>query len=475
MWSAGYDPKGFFCEHASLSGDASPAQSVFNALKNMGEDELRRRDRAADQELLNLGITFTVYTERDAIDRVLPFDVIPRIIAAKDWFDVEAGSLQRIQAINLFLDDIYGPQKILKDGVVPRELVLGHPAYRPEISGVAAADGARVNIAGVDLVRIDGGEWRVLEDNCRVPSGVSYVVENRALMLRVLPELAEGLPLRPVDDYGERLRRSLSEIAPAGVEEPRIAVLTPGVFNSAYFEHVFLAREMGANLVEGRDLVVQDDRVFMKTVGGLKQIDVIYRRVDDDFLDPEVFRKDSVLGVAGLMRAWRTGHVALANAVGTGVADDKAVYAFIPEIIKYYLDQDPILKNVETYSCAKPDDRAYVLDHLDELVVKPVDGSGGYGVVIGPHATTADLEETRAGILERPEKYIAQPFLKLSVCPTLTKSGVAPRHVDLRPFVVTGRSSWTLPGGLTRVALREGSAVVNSSQGGGSKDTWVIG
>ena len=449
--------------------------AVFDALQRLDVEELRRRDRAAQEELLNLGITFTVYTEKDAIDRVLPFDVIPRIILAPDWAEVEAGALQRMQAINLFLNDVYGAQRILKDGVVPRELVLGHPAFRPEIVGLTPPGNARVNVAGVDLVRIDGGAWRVLEDNCRVPSGVSYVVENRDLMLRVLPELCENLPLRPVDDYGERLAQSLTEIAPPTDDAPRIAVLTPGVFNSAYFEHVFLAREMGASLVEGRDLVVEDDRVYMKTVAGLRPVDVIYRRIDDDFLDREVFRADSVLGVPGLMRAWRAGHVAIANAVGTGVADDKAVYAYMPEIVKYYLDQDMILANVETYACAREADRRYVLDHLEELVVKPVDGSGGYGVVIGPHVSKQVIAETRAQIEADPAKYIAQPFLKLSVVPTLTEAGVRPRHVDLRPFVVTGKTSWALPGGLTRVALREGSSVVNSSQGGGSKDTWVLG
>ncbi|MEM6490990.1 MAG: circularly permuted type 2 ATP-grasp protein, partial [Pseudomonadota bacterium] len=341
--------------------------------------------------------------------------------------------------------------------------------------GIAPPGGVRIHVAGVDLVRDGNAEWRVLEDNCRVPSGVSYVVENRALMLRTMPDVAQGVPLRPVGDYGQRLRQSLAEVAPEGVAEPRIAVLTPGVFNSAYFEHVFLAREMGAELVEGRDLVIENDRVFRRTVAGLRPIHVIYRRIDDDFLDPEVFRKDSVLGVPGLMRAWAKGNVTIANAAGCGIADDKAVYAYLPEIIRYYLSEEPILKNVETYSCADPEQRAYVLAHLEELVSKPVDGSGGYGVVIGPNATEDELAETRAAIAAQPEKYIAQPFLNLSVCPTVTEDGVRARHVDLRPFVVTGKTSWTLPGGLTRVALRKGSSVVNSSQGGGSKDTWVVG
>lgn len=472
----GYDPGAFVCEHQfAHSRDAAAIAPILESLRTAGLDTLQKRAEAAQQELINLGITFTVYTERDAIDRILPFDVIPRLIAAAEWASVEAGVLQRVRALNLFLDDIYSRQRILADGVVPAAMVKGHPAFYPEIAGLAPPGGVRIHVAGVDLVRDGDAEWRVLEDNCRVPSGVSYVVENRALMLRAMPDVAQGVKLRPVGDYGPRLRDSLAEVAPEGVDDPRIAVLTPGVFNSAYFEHVFLAREMGAELVEGRDLVVDDDRVYRKTVAGLRPVHVIYRRIDDDFLDPDVFRADSVLGVPGLMRAWAAGNVTIANAAGCGVADDKAVYAYVPDIIRYYLSEEPILKNVETYSCADPAQRAYVRDHMRELVVKPVDGSGGYGVVIGPNATDDEIGEARAAIDQQPERYIAQPFLKLSVCPTLTPDGVRARHVDLRPFVVTGKTSWTLPGGLTRVALRAGSAVVNSSQGGGSKDTWVVG
>lgn len=475
MSSLEYDAEGFACERAIAIAAEPAARAVIEKLEALSLAELRRRAEAAEQELANLGITFTVYTDRDAIDRVLPFDVIPRLIAAKEWAEVEAGCLQRMRAINLFLDDIYGPQAILKDGVVPRAIIESQAAYRPEIRDTTPPGGVRVHVAGIDLVRVRDLGWRVLEDNCRVPSGVSYVVENRDLMLRAFPELAEGAPLRRVSDYGSRLYRSLREVAPAGVDEPQVAVLTPGVFNSAYFEHVFLAREMGASLVEGRDLVVERDRVYMKTVAGLRPLHVLYRRIDDDYLDPEVFREDSVLGVPGLMRAWRAGQVTIANAVGTGVADDKAVYAYMPDIIRYYLAEEPILANVETHACADPDSLKFVLAHLRELVTKPVDGSGGYGVVIGPQATGEEIEEARARITAEPHRYIAQPFLSLSVCPTLTGDGVKPRHVDLRPFIVTGATSWALPGGLTRVALRAGSSVVNSSQGGGTKDTWVIG
>jgi len=435
---------------------------------------LRRRARDAEQELFNLGITFTVYTDRNAIDRILPFDVIPRVLSTEDWRQIDSGVRQRVAAINLFLYDVYHGQKILKDGVVPAELVLGNANYRPEMKGFKPRRGTYVHLCGTDIVRDEAGRFRVLEDNVRTPSGVSYVVENRHLMMRAFPDLAEGVPIADVDDYGRRLANALAAVAPKGVAEPTIALLSPGVYNSAYFEHVFLAREMGTPLVEGRDLVVERDRVYMRTVKGLEPVHVIYRRINDDFLDPKAFRRDSTLGVSGLFNAYRKGNVTLANAIGTGVADDKAVYAYMPRIIRYYLSEEPILANVPTNICREPEGLATTLDHLSELVVKPVGEAGGYGVVVGPRASRNALAEVRRKLKADPANFISQPMVKLSVSPTLTEAGVEPRHVDLRPFAVTGDSTWVLPGGLTRVALRRGSLVVNSSQGGGSKDTWVL-
>ncbi|MFO1060886.1 MAG: circularly permuted type 2 ATP-grasp protein [Dongiaceae bacterium] len=437
--------------------------------------DLRRRARESENELFNLGITFTVYSEKDATDRILPFDVIPRLLSAAEWRQLEAGVVQRVTALNRFLYDVYHRQQILADGVVPRALVLGNANFRPEMVDFEPPARTYVHICGIDIVRDETGRFMVLEDNGRTPSGVSYVVENRRMMLRAFPDLTDGLPIRPVEDYGLRLRHALAELAPPALPDPQIVLLSPGLYNSAYFEHVFLAREMGVPLVEGRDLVVENDRVFMRTIGGLDPVDVIYRRIGDDFLDPEAFRPDSMLGVPGLMRAYRRGNVALANAIGTGVCDDKAVYAYMPRIIRYYLGEEPILPNVETHICGEPEALAYTLDHLDQLVVKPVGESGGYGLLVGPHAAEAEREAMRAKLRADPANYISQPMVSLSVCPTLVEEGVAPRHVDLRPFAVTGRGTWVLPGGLTRVALRRGSLVVNSSQGGGSKDTWVVG
>lgn len=471
-----YDPNGFYCEMFGGAGiDPAHTRLVRERLVSMGIADLRRRARAAEAELYNLGITFTVYTDREAIDRILPFDVIPRLLSPEDWRTIESGVKQRVAALNLFLHDLYHAKKILKDGVVPAELVRGNKNYRPEMEGVDVPHGTYVHICGIDLVRDHVGRFRVLEDNARTPSGVSYVLENRFLMQRAFPDLLEGLPLRPVGEYGLRLSAALSEIAHNGDSDPQIALLSPGAFNSAYFEHVFLAREMGVPLVEGRDLVVDDDdRVYMKTVAGRARIDIIYRRIDDAFLDPEAFRPDSLLGVPGIMRAYRKGNVALANAPGTGVADDKAIYAYMPRIIRYYLGEDAILDNVETHICREPDSLAYTLDHLSELVVKPVGESGGYGITIGPKANRAQLRACREELLADPANYISQPMIQLSVCPTLSMGGIGARHVDLRPFAVTGRDTWVLPGGLTRVALRKGSIIVNSSQGGGSKDTWVL-
>ncbi len=453
---------------------ASHTALIRERMRAMKVSALERRAKLSDRELYNLGITFTVYSDRDAIDRVLPFDVIPRVLSREDWQHIESGCIQRVAALNHFLYDVYHEQHILKDGTVPAELVLGNPNYRPEMQGLDLPHNTYVCICGVDLVRDGQGVFRVLEDNARTPSGVSYVVENRHLMMRAFPDLTDMVGLRPVSDYGMHLRTALAEIAPPAADDPKVVLMSPGVFNSAYFEHVFLAREMGVPLVEGRDLVVENDRVFMKTTGGLRPVDVIYRRVDDAFLDPDQFNPKSMLGVRGLFRAYRAGHVSLANAVGTGVADDKAVYAYMPRIVRYYLDEEPILQNVDTHLCREPEGLAYTLEHLDELVVKPVGESGGYGVVVGPRATRAELDECRARIEKNPENYISQPMVSLSVCPTLVDGKIEPRHVDLRPYIVTGKESWVLPGGLTRVALRRGSLVVNSSQGGGTKDTWVL-
>jgi uncharacterized circularly permuted ATP-grasp superfamily protein len=470
-----YDPAGYFCE--MFGTPAHPAvhtQEIRDRLQSMKLATLHRRAQATDRELFNLGITFTVYSDRNAIDRVLPFDVIPRVISREDWQHVESGCVQRVSALNHFIHDIYHDQRILKDGIVPADLVLKNPNYRPEMLGLDLPFGAYVNICGIDIVRDGTGTFRVLEDNARTPSGVSYVVENRHLMLRAFPDLADNIGLRQVSDYGMRLRDALAEIAPAGVDDPKIVLLSPGVFNSAYFEHVFLAREMGVPLVEGRDLVVDGGQVYMKTTGGLQRVDVIYRRIDDNFLDPAQFNPESMLGVRGLFAAYRSGRVALANAVGTGVADDKALYAYMPRIVRYYLSEDAILHNVETHLCREPEGLAYTLANLASLVVKPVGESGGYGVVVGPKASMEDLAECRERLRENPANYISQSVVDLSVCPTLVEEGIEPRHVDLRPYIITGRSSWVLPGGLTRVALRKGSLVVNSSQGGGTKDTWVL-
>ena len=457
------------------STDGLPhTKDILARLDRLKPGALRRRSKAADRELFNLGITFTVYSDKDAIDRVLPFDVIPRVLSAQDWAHIESGCIQRVTAINRFIADVYGEKRILKEGIVPEELVLRNSNYRPEMEGHQVAFGSYVNICGTDLVRDDEGVFRVLEDNARTPSGVSYVVENRHLMLRSFPDLTDKIPIRRVSNYGMKLREALAEMARPDIDEPRIALLSPGVFNSAYFEHVFLAREMGAPLVEGRDLMVDGGYVHMKTTSGLERLDVLYRRIDDDFLDPLSFNKESVLGVPGLFEVYRNGNIALANSVGTGVADDKAIYAYMPRIIRFYLDEDPILQNVDTHLCREPEGLAYTLAHLEALVVKPVGESGGYGVVVGPKASKKEIKEVRAAVKAKPENYISQPVVGLSVSPTLIDSGIEPRHVDLRPYIITGKESWVLPGGLTRVALRKGSLVVNSSQGGGTKDTWVL-
>ncbi|MBK1697884.1 circularly permuted type 2 ATP-grasp protein [Rhodovibrio salinarum] len=470
-----YDPGGSYCELLGLSGQVSEStKTILERINQMDEASLRARARDAELELYNFGITFTVYTEKDAIDRILPFDVIPRVIAQPDWRTLEYGVRQRVTAINKFLWDVYHDGNILKDGVVPRDLVLGNSNYRPEMEGMDVPQGTYVQINGTDLIRGHDGTFYVLEDNARTPSGVSYVVENRHLMLRTFPDLMESVPISPVSNYGQKLREALGETAPAGVDNPVVVLLSPGTYNSAYFEHIFLAREMGVPLVEGRDLVVEDDRVYMKTIRGLQRVDMIYRRINDDFLDPEVFNPNSMLGVAGLMRAYWKGNVGLANAVGTGIADDKAVYAYMPRIIQYYLGEDPAIQNVETHICREKEGLQYTLDNLDKLVVKPVGEAGGYGITVGPHASQEELDHCRGKLLADPANYISQPMIDLSVSPTLVDEGIEPRRVDLRPFAVTGKETWVLPGGLSRVALRRGSIIVNSSQGGGSKDTWVL-
>jgi uncharacterized circularly permuted ATP-grasp superfamily protein len=465
-----YNPGDFYCEMLRCPEIAE----LRDRLGRMPIAEFKRRAAGAEQALYNLGITFTVYTDSQAIDRILPFDAIPRVLPANEWDQIERGVVQRVTALNLLLDDLYNGQKILKDGIVPAELILGNANWRPQMQGVKLPHKAYVNICGTDIIRDEQGAFRVLEDNARTPSGVSYVIENRHMMLRSFPDLVDEIGLRSVEEYGIRLVAAMREIAPPGRDDPVIVLLSPGTYNSAYFEHVFLAREMGVPLVEGRDLFVDNDKVYMRTTAGRSRVDVIYRRINDDFLDPEAFRPDSALGVRGLMRAYFAGNVALANAIGTGVADDKAVYAYMPRIIRYYLGEEAIIANVETNICREPAALRYTLDNLDRLVVKPVGEAGGYGITIGPRATRAELDDCRAKLLHDPANYISQPCISLSVSPTLIDGAVEPRHVDLRPFAITGRNTWVLPGGLTRVALRRGSLIVNSSQGGGSKDTWVL-
>ncbi len=472
-----YDPGDFYDEVISSPGNARrPAQKLLSYLKTLTDEDIASRKVAAEATIKEMGISFTVYTEEGNIDRAWPFDIIPRVISKKQWDTTEAGLKQRLKALNLFINDLYHDQKILKDGVIPRFVLEQSSNYRKECEGFTPAFGVWAHICGTDLVRDKDGEFYVLEDNLRVPSGVSYMLENRSIMKRVLPEVFANVNIAPVGEYPARLFDVLSSLSPRKLRNPVVAVLTPGIFNSAYFEHAFLAQQMGAELVEGSDLVVQDDdKVYMKTISGLERVDVIYRRIDDLFLDPKAFKKDSVLGVPGLMRAWRAGNVALANAPGAGVADDKVIYAFVPEVIKYYLGEDPILPNVETFLCYDDAQRKHVLKNLDKLVVKPANESGGYGMLVGPHSTKKDREKFAELIKANPRNYIAQPTLALSTAPTLVgKNTPEPRHLDLRPFILQGKESFATTGGLTRVAMRKGSLVVNSSQGGGSKDTWVV-
>ena len=433
----------------------------------------QKRDEA-ERAFHRLGITFAVYGEDSGNERLIPFDIVPRIIPADEWKMLDRGLRQRVQALNAFLHDVYHDQAILDAGIVPRDRVLGNAQYRVEMQGMDVPVGIYAHVAGVDIVRAGEGEYYVLEDNLRVPSGVSYMLENRKMMMRLFPELFATQAIRPVQHYPDLLLENLHSLAPAGEEAPTVAILTPGAWNSAYFEHAFLAQEMGVELVEGQDLFVQNDTVYMRTTRGPKRVHVIYRRVDDDFLDPNAFRKDSMLGVPGLFAAYRAGRVTLANAIGTGVADDKSIYPFVPDMIRFYLSEEPVLNNVTTFRGCVESECSHILAHLGELVVKEVHASGGYGMLIGPASTAAERDDFRARIRAHPDKYIAQPTLALSTCPTFVDKGLAPRHIDFRPYVLSGRNVSLVPGGLTRVALREGSLVVNSSQGGGTKDTWVV-
>jgi uncharacterized circularly permuted ATP-grasp superfamily protein len=467
-------PNGFDEMH-DLDGAVRPHYQVFDHwLQSTPEAQIARKRREAEIAFHRVGITFSVYGEDSGNERLIPFDLVPRIVPAGEWRMLEAGLRQRVHALNLFLDDVYGEQRILREGIVPRELVLNNSAYRQEMRGIRVPGGTWSHISGIDLVRAGDGAYYVLEDNLRVPSGVSYMLENRRMMARLTPELFNRQQIAPVERYPDALLEILREAAPGGIDNPVVAVLTPGSANSAYFEHAFLAQQMGVELVEGADLFVRDSSVYARTTRGPQRVHVIYRRINDEYLDPSVFRPDSLLGVPGLFDAYRAGRVALANAPGTGVGDDKSVYPYVPEMIRFYLSEDPILHNVPTYQLRREDDLRYTLDHLAELVVKEVHGAGGYGMLVGPASTKAEIEEFRQLILARPDNYIAQPTLSLSTCPTFVESGLAPRHIDLRPYILCGRRIHVIPGGLTRVALREGSLVVNSSQGGGTKDTWVL-
>ena len=470
---------------ARPAAEACPSQSArahyrgfAQWLAQQPEHLLQTRRDEAELIFRRVGITFAVYGDSDGTERTIPFDIVPRIFPAAEWSRLERGLKQRVQALNMFLHDVYHEQHILKAGLVPAEQVLNNAQYRPQMQGVHVPHNIYAHIAGIDIVRANHGaqtgELFVLEDNLRVPSGVSYMLENRKMMMRLFPELFAKHRVEPVAHYPDLLLDTLRNSGPADAAEPNVVVLTPGMYNSAYFEHAFLAQQMGVELVEGQDLFVQDDTVFMRTTQGPRRVDVIYRRVDDDFLDPEVFREDSALGAKGLLRAYRAGNVAICNAIGTGVADDKSIYPFVPDMIRFYLSEEPLIANVPTFMCRKPDELDHVMQNMHELVVKEVHGAGGYGMLVGPASTRAEIDDFKVRVLANPSNYIAQPTLALSTCPTYVEAGIAPRHIDLRPFVLSGQHIRMVPGGLTRVALKEGSLVVNSSQGGGTKDTWVL-
>ena len=467
---------GMWDELVDLEGRPRPAAAkLVDQLETLGMAELQQRQDLAELDIVGMGITFTVYSDGRGIDRAWPFDIVPRVIGAEEWRRTEAGLKQRLRALNMFIDDLYHDQRVVADGVFPAELLEHSVNFRPQCRGVSPKFGVWAHICGSDLVRDADGTMYVLEDNLRVPSGVSYVLENRAISKRAFADLFAQQSILPVDGYTDELKRMLASLAPDGVDDPTVVVLTPGIYNSAYFEHSFLAQRMGAALVEGADLVVgDDDCVYMRTIGGRERVDVIYRRIDDMFLDPEAFRPDSALGVPGLMRAWRAGNVGIANAPGAGVADDKMVYAWVPDLIRYYLGEEPLLPNVPTYRCVYDEERQYVIDHIEELVVKPANESGGYGLLIGDRASRSEIDDTIAHIEADPRNWVAQPILQLSTAPTLCDGRLEPRHVDLRPFILSGPQQYVTAGGLTRGALRRGSLVVNSSQGGGSKDTWIV-
>ncbi|MEO7495161.1 MAG: circularly permuted type 2 ATP-grasp protein [Massilia sp.] len=443
-------------------------------LARQSAERIARKRAEADLTFRRVGITFAVYGDDAGTERLIPFDTIPRIIPAHEWAHLQLGLVQRVKALNMFIHDIYHDQAIIKAGVIPAEQIYQNAQYRPEMQGINVASDIYAHIAGVDIVRAGEGEFYVLEDNLRVPSGVSYMLEDRKMMMRLFPELFARNRIAPVEHYPDMLLDNLRSVAPNASNDPTVVVMTPGMYNSAYFEHAFLAQQMGVELVEGKDLFVNDNTVYMRTIRGPKRVDVIYRRVDDDFLDPLAFRSDSTLGVPGLLSVYRAGRVTLANAIGTGVADDKSIYPFVPAMIKFYLAEEPILNNVPTYQCRKKADLEYTLANLARLVVKEVHGAGGYGMLVGPASSKAQIEDFRRRLLAKPDGYIAQPTLALSACPTYVENGIAPRHIDLRPFVLSGKTISMVPGGLTRVALEEGSLVVNSSQGGGTKDTWIL-
>jgi uncharacterized circularly permuted ATP-grasp superfamily protein len=470
-----YETEGFFDEMFEGDGRIRPHyERILGRFSDMNTATFERKHAMAESAYLNQGITFTVYRGDEGTERIMPFDLVPRIIPSDEWSHLERGLEQRLRALNLFLHDIYHDQRIVKEGVVPLEIIRTAKHYRPELVGLDVPHGIYIHVCGTDLVRGADGRYFVLEDNGRCPSGVSYVLENRQAMKRVFPNLFSRYGVRPVDRYPQELLAALRHVAPRGNPDPTVVVLTPGIYNSAYFEHSFLARAMGIEIVTSHDLVVQDSQVFMKTTKGLKKVDVIYRRIDDDFLDPTVFRKDSVLGVPGIVNAYREGNVNLANALGTGVADDKVTYYYVPAMIRFYLGEEPILPNVETYLSAVDSDRIYILENLPQLVVKAANESGGYGMMIGPHATKEEIERFRAAIIADPRGYIAQPVVSLSRSPCCVDGKFEGRHIDLRPYILMGEKTTIIPGGLTRVAMRKGSLVVNSSQGGGTKDTWVL-
>ena len=464
-----------FNEMLDAQGNVRPHYHAFAQwLASQPDEAMAARRLEADLNFRRIGITFSMAGDADGTERLIPFDLIPRVIPAAEWRRLDQGLKQRVRALNMFIHDIYHDHDIVRAGIIPAEQVFLNAQYRPEMQDVDVAEDIYCHIAGVDVVRAGEGEFYVLEDNLRVPSGVSYMLENRKMSMRLMPDAFSSMKVAPVAHYPDLLLDNLRDVAPGGGDDPTVVVLTPGMYNSAYFEHAFLAQQMGVELVEGKDLFVKDDFVYMRTTRGPQRVDVIYRRVDDDFMDPEVFRKDSTLGVAGLLRAYRAGNVTLANAFGTGIADDKSIYPYVPKMIEFYLGEKPILQNVPTHICREPDALKYTLDNLADLVVKEVHGAGGYGMLVGPAATQAEIEDFRKVLLAHPGNYIAQPTLSLSTCPTYVESGVAPRHIDLRPFVLSGQDVQMVPGGLTRVALKEGSLVVNSSQGGGTKDTWVL-